>query len=61
MDDRKKISAIAAAVTQYLDEEAQRTAAVRGPAMTSNLWQASGRQEIMMNRTLWQRRIVPLR
>lgn len=60
MEDKKKVSAIAAAVNAYMEEETAATGAKR-PAAPASLWQASGRQEIMWNRTLWQRRIVPLR
>ncbi|MBM3132797.1 MAG: hypothetical protein FJZ95_07185 [Chloroflexi bacterium] len=63
MTDAKKISAITAAVSAYLEEEAQAAAAMRREpsAGTANLWQASGRMEIMQMSALWQRRIVPKR
>jgi len=60
MTDRKKISAITAAVNAYLEEESlSAMAPPRIPVPTVSLWRASGRQEIMQMRSLWQRRIVP--
>jgi len=63
MTDTRKIAAITAAVNAYLEEEAQATAIVaRRPAGGAiNLWQSSGRMEIMQMSSLWQRRIVPRR
>lgn len=62
MADTKKIAAITAAVNAYLEEEAQSAARVRHePTGAANLWQASGRMEIMQMSALWQRRIVPKR
>lgn len=62
MTDQKKIAAIAAAVNAYLEEEAQATAMARRPAEgAANLWQASGRMEMMQMRSMWQRRILPRR
>ncbi len=63
MTDTRKIAAITAAVNAYLEEEAQTAVAIaRRPAGGAiNLWQASGRMEIMQMSSLWQRRIVPKR
>ena len=61
MTEKKKISAITAAVNAYLEEEASTIIAARPPAPAVSLWKASGRQEIMQMSNLWQRRIVPLR
>lgn len=63
MTDTRKIAAITAAVNTYLEEEAQATAVARRRPTEGavNLWQASGRMEIMQMSNLWQRRIVPKR
>jgi len=61
MTEKKKISAIIAAVNTYMDEEAAAAKTSRLPKQEISLWRASGRQEIMQMRTLWQRRIVPMR
>lgn len=60
MTEKKKISAITAAVNAYIEEEAA-SAISRPPAPKVSLWRASGRQEIMQMSNLWQRRIVSLR
>jgi hypothetical protein len=54
------IAAITAAVASYMEEEkALRPAMLqRRPVTVSSLWHASGREEIMRMRMLWQRRIV---
>jgi len=54
------IAAITAAVAAYIEEEkALRPAMLQQrPATVSSLWHASGREEIMRMRMLWQRRIV---
>ena len=62
MKDNKKISVIMAAVNAYLNEEAVGVDIIV-PGKSRELsptgfWKASGRQEIMQMRTLWQRRIV---
>jgi hypothetical protein len=54
---KKKISAITAAVSAYMEEETQ-IASAKKMIPVASLWKASGRMEIMQNRTLWQRRIV---
>lgn len=60
MKDTKKLIAIMAAINAYLEEEASLIAiAPQKPFPMLSLWQASGRQEIMQMRSLWQRRIVP--
>jgi len=61
MIDKKKISAITAAVNAYMEEEAGTATVARMPAPAISLWRASGRQEIMQMSNLWQRRIVPMR
>jgi malate synthase len=60
-DRRGIIAAITAAVAAYMEEEEK----VLAPAMhqrrsvaVSRLWSSSGREEIMLMRRLWQRRIV---
>lgn len=60
MEDRKKLSAIIAAVNAYLDEEASAVVTTpQRPMAGINVWQLYGRQEIMQMRSLWQRRIIP--
>ncbi len=62
MTEKKKISAIIAAVNAYMEEEAGTAKTSRmPPTPVISLWRASGRQEIMQMRALWQRRIVPTR
>jgi len=59
--DTKKIAAIGAAVSAFLEEEMIQDTAQRipPPALGLRAWSQSGRQEIMRNRQLWQLRIVP--
>ncbi len=61
MTDKKKISAITAAVNAYLEEETNVATVAQRPFSAISLWKASGRQEIMQMSNLWQRRIVPMR
>ena len=58
--ENKKLAATIAAVTAYMDEEARARVPVAPPRvmLRFNSWGASGREEIMRMRTLWQRRIV---
>ena len=62
MKDKKKISAITAAINAYLAEEAVGLGATsdtkKEQGSSASFWQMSGRQEIMQMRSLWQRRIV---
>jgi len=61
LEDKKRVmAAIIAAIAAYVeDEKAVRPALVeRSPAPVLSFWRASGREEIMRMRTLWQRRIV---
>ncbi|MFO8010051.1 MAG: hypothetical protein R6U89_04465 [Dehalococcoidia bacterium] len=60
MEDKKKLSAITAAINAYIEEESA-PGIRKQPVPEVSLWRASGRQEIMMMSNLWQRRIVPLR
>lgn len=60
-DKRGIIAAITAAVAAYMEEEEKALAPAmpqRGPVAVSGLWGSSGREEIMLMRRLWQRRIV---
>jgi hypothetical protein len=60
-EDRKGImAAVAAAIAAYIEEEKAVTpvAVQRSQVPVLSLWHASGREEIMRMRTLWQRRIV---
>ena len=54
------IAAITAAVAAYMEEEKALSPPLlqRRPVTVSSLWHASGREEIMRMRMLWQRRIV---
>jgi len=61
MPDKKKISAIVAAVSAYLEEETGSVTISETPIQKLSLWKASGRQEIMQMSNLWQRRITPMR
>lgn len=59
--EKGTIAAITAAVAAYMEveEKALRPAMLqRRPVTVSSLWHASGREEIMRMRMLWQRRIV---
>jgi hypothetical protein len=59
--ERGTIAAIAA-VTVYMEEEekALRLAMPqRRPVAVSSLWHIAGREEMMLMRMLWQRRMVP--
>jgi hypothetical protein len=62
--DRSKIlAAVMAGVNAYLEEEASIALAKalpirKQPPVAISLWHASGREEMMRMRTLWQRRIV---
>ena len=62
LEDKKRVmAAITTAIVAYIEEEekALRPAMVeRSPVPGLSLWHASGREEIMRMRTLWQRRIV---
>lgn len=64
MQDKKGVmAAVLAAVEAFLEEEAAAAAPAvppPRPAAAISLWAASGRQEMMTMRTLWQRR-MPLR
>ncbi|MFU8796023.1 MAG: hypothetical protein ACNA7X_01840 [Dehalococcoidia bacterium] len=56
---RGTIAAITAAVAAYLEEEARAIMPPKpGPVPVFSPWGSSGREEIMLMRTLWQRRIV---
>jgi hypothetical protein len=60
-DKRGIIAAITAAVAAYMEEEEKALAPAmpqRRPVAVSRLWSSSGREEIMLMRRLWQRRIV---
>lgn len=59
MPDKKKISAIIAAVNAYSDEETGYAVKLQAPEPKLSLWKASGRQEIMQMSNLWQRRFTP--
>ncbi|MFO8102010.1 MAG: hypothetical protein R6U37_07595 [Dehalococcoidia bacterium] len=61
MTDKRKISAITAAVNAYMEGESKAATISRTPPAEISLWKASGRQEMMQMRNLWQRRIVPMR
>jgi hypothetical protein len=58
--EKGTIAAITAAVAAYIEEEKALKPAMlqRRPVTVSSLWHASGREEIMRMRMLWQRRIV---
>ena len=61
MNRKGNVIAITAAVAAYIEDEekALRQAVTeRRPVVVLNLWGASGREEIMRMRMLWQRRIV---
>ena len=62
LEDKKRVmAAIAAAIVAYIEEEekALRPAMLElRPVPVLSLWHASGREEVMRMRTLWQRRIV---
>jgi hypothetical protein len=61
MDRQKVIAAIIAGVNAYIqgEETAEKAAADRGRlAAPMKLWALKGREEIMMMRMLWQRRMV---
>ena len=59
MPDKKKVSAIIAAVNTYIDEETGSAVKPQATEPKLSLWKASGRQEIMQMSNLWQRRITP--
>jgi hypothetical protein len=54
------ITAITAAVAEYVEEEKPLVPVMpqQRPVVVSKLWSRSGREEIMLMRRLWQRRIV---
>jgi hypothetical protein len=54
------ITAITAAVAAYVEEEKPLVSVMpqQRPVVVSKLWSNSGREEIMLMRRLWQRRIV---
>ena len=61
MDRQKIVAAIVAGVNAYIQgEETAEDLAVdrRRLAVPMNLWALKGREEIMMLRMLWQRRMV---
>lgn len=60
-ENKKKVAAVIAAVNAYVEQEAVVAAPTQRPPTAVNMWQMSGRQEIMQMSGLWQRRIVPLR
>jgi len=53
-------TAITAAVAEYVEEEKPLVPVMpqQRPVVVSKLWSRSGREEIMLMRRLWQRRIV---
>jgi len=60
-DKRGVIAVITAAVAAYMEEEEKALAPAmpqRRPVAVSRLWSSYGREEIMLMRRLWQRRIV---
>jgi len=60
-DKRGIIAAITTAVAAYVEEEEKALAPAmpqRRPVAVSRLWSSYGREEIMLMRRLWQRRIV---
>ena len=60
-DKKGTIAAITAAVAAYMGEERAFSPLLlqRRSVSVASLWHASGREEIMRMRMLWQRRIVP--
>jgi hypothetical protein len=54
------ITAITAAVAAYMEEEKPLVPVMpqQKPVVVTKLWSRSGREEIMLMRKLWQRRIV---
>jgi len=54
------ITAVTAAVAAYMEEEKVLAPVIpqQRPVIVSKLWSSSGREEIMLMRRLWQRRIV---
>ena len=61
MNKKGNVVAITAAVAAYIEDEEKalgQAVTERRPAVDLNLWGAAGREEIMMMRMLWQRRIV---
>jgi len=59
--DKKVIAAIGTAVTAYVQSQraAEQAARTRRSRPVVNVWNRSGREEIMRNRQMWQIRIVP--
>ena len=59
--DKKVVAAISTAVTAYVQSQrvAEQAARARRSRRVADIWNRSGREEIMRNRQMWQLRIVP--